>query len=237
MAAAGGNSKPKLHYFDICGRGELSRLLCAVGEIDFEECYFSPSFDESGGWRQGYQDIGVELNLPPTLPILEHNSLVLYQSAAIETYLSSLSPLFSSLTPAEKGRDMMFAQAKEDIGVQCAKMLFKATDADSLTSFLSSTLTILEKNIPTSSTSPFINGRAYPTMADLSLLIVCKGCMPFQAGMKIADFSISGKYPKLDVLVAAVEKYPAVQTFLEQSEKKTLVADPFGIMKEKVEEE
>ena len=29
--------KPVLNYFSICGRGELCRLICAVGEIEFED--------------------------------------------------------------------------------------------------------------------------------------------------------------------------------------------------------
>ena len=30
-------SKPTLNYFSICGRGELARLICAVGEVEFED--------------------------------------------------------------------------------------------------------------------------------------------------------------------------------------------------------
>ena len=64
--AAVEEGKPVLHYFSICGRGELARLICAVGELEFEDDCWAPAFDESGGWRAGYAAIGEKLGLPGT---------------------------------------------------------------------------------------------------------------------------------------------------------------------------
>ena len=30
------SAKPVLHYFDVSGRGELSKLICAVGGVDID---------------------------------------------------------------------------------------------------------------------------------------------------------------------------------------------------------
>merc|ERR1712178_332802 len=124
---------PTINYFSICGRGELARLICAVGEVEFEDKCWAPAFDETGGWRQGYQSIGEELNFPGTLPILTHGDLKLFQTAAIESYLASIAPTFESLTPAQKGVDMMFAQIKADINASTESLLFKKITAEELT--------------------------------------------------------------------------------------------------------
>ena len=34
------------------GRGEVARLICAAGEVEFEDKLWDPAFDETGGWRQ-----------------------------------------------------------------------------------------------------------------------------------------------------------------------------------------
>ena len=47
-------------------RSELARLICAVGELEFEDDCWAPAFDESGGWRAGYAAIGEKLGLPGT---------------------------------------------------------------------------------------------------------------------------------------------------------------------------
>ena len=69
------SAKPVLHYFSICGRGEVARLVCAAGEVDFEDKAWAPAFDETGGWRQGYAAIGNEFGFPGVLPVLEHGDM------------------------------------------------------------------------------------------------------------------------------------------------------------------
>ena len=64
-----------LTYFAIAGRGELSRLICAAGEVEFEDKLWDPAFDETGGWRQGYKPIGEGFGFPGVLPILEHGEI------------------------------------------------------------------------------------------------------------------------------------------------------------------
>ena len=59
-------------YFSICGRGEVGRLIAAAGEVQLEDKAWAPAFDETGGWRQGYQAIGEGHGFPGTMPVLEH---------------------------------------------------------------------------------------------------------------------------------------------------------------------
>ena len=94
--------------FSICGRGETARLICAAGGIEFEDKAWAPAFDDTGNWRQGYQAIGNAFGFPGTMPVLEHGDLKLFETTAIESYLALLSPKYAGLTPAQKGKDMMF---------------------------------------------------------------------------------------------------------------------------------
>ena len=76
-------------------------------------------------------------------------------------------------------------------------------------------------------------GLAFPTMADLSVLVIAKGCMPFQAAPAMASCAFDpAKFPKMERVAAAAAAYPTVAAFLAASEHKTLKADPFGIMPE-----
>jgi len=220
-------SKPVLNYFSICGRGELARLICAVGEVEFEDKAWAPAFDETGGWRQGYQAIGNAFGFPGTMPVMEHGDLKLFQTAAIESYFAALSTKYASLTPAQKGKDMMFAQIKADINGSTESLLFKKITGEDLLPIAEKWYGILEGLVPESG---FINGLDYPTMGDLAVLVIAKGCMPFQAALTLAGFKWEEKYPKVMALAKRTAAYPKVAEFLAASEHKTLKADPFGIM-------
>lgn len=227
----GKTGKPTLNYFDICGRGELARLVSAVGELEIEDKAWSPSF-EDGGWRQGYQAIGNKHNFPGTMPILEHGDFQLFQSQAIESYLASIAPKFQDLTPEQKAKDLMFALCKADINVPTENLLFKKITPEELTPIMDKWLGYIEGLLPDSG---FVNGLAFPTMADLSVLVIAKGCMPFQAASTMANCSIlqrKGQYPKIERVVADCLSYPQVADYLKNSEHQTLKNDPFGIMPE-----
>jgi len=223
-------SKPTINYFSICGRGELARLICAAGELEFEDKAYAPAFDESGGWRQGYQSIGTAHGFPGTMPILEHGSYNLCQTTAIESYLASVAPKFAGLTPAQKGTDLMFQVFKADINVPTENLLFKKITADDLKPIIEKMYATLEGMLPDAG---FINGLSFPTAADLAILVITKGCMPFQAAPTMAECSFlknAAKYPKMDRIAKAAAAYEPVAAYLKASEHQTLKADPFGIM-------
>jgi hypothetical protein len=61
-------------------------------------------------------------------------------------------------------------------------------------------------------------------MADLSVLVIAKGCMPFQAASTMANCSIlqrKGQYPKIERIMNDCLAYPAVANFVKNSEHKT----------------
>jgi len=220
--------KPTLNYFSICGRGEMSRLVAAAGEVDFEDRAWAPAFDETGGWRQGYAAIGNAYGLPGTLPILEHGDVKLFQSVAIEGYFASLSPKFSALTPGQKATDLMFQEIRSDINAVTESLLFKKIQPEDLPPTMEKWYGVIEGLLPETG---FVNGLAFPTIADLAVLVIAKGCMPFQAAPAIAGCSPTpATYPKMFRVANAAAAYPPVAAYLAASEHQTLKADPFGIM-------
>ena len=222
------STSPVLNYFSICGRGELARLICAAGEVPFEDKAWAPAF-EDGGWRQGYQAIGESHGFPGTMPVLEHGDVNLFQHNAIETYLASLSPKYKDLTPAQKGTDLMFQLIKADINSVTESLLFKKIEPEALPPVMEKTLGMIEGLLPDSG---FINGLSYPTPADLAVMVIAQGCMPFQAAMTVAGCPTWDglKYPKMGRVAKEAMAYAPVADFLAASEHKTLKADPFGIM-------
>ena len=122
---------------------------------------------------------------------------------------------------------MMFAQIKADINASTESLLFKKIGPDELKPIAEKWYGVLEKLLPEEG---FINGLSFPTVADLAVLVIAKGCMPFQAALTIAEFKWAGKYPKIEKLAAATCAYDKVAAFLKSSEHGTLKADPFGIM-------
>ena len=207
------------------------RCMCVfdLKTVDFVDDTWAPAFDESGGWRVGYAEIGEKLGFPGTMPIMTHGDLKLFQTQAIECYLSSISPKFSSLTPAQKAKDVMFSQIKADINAATENLLFKKIVPEELTPIVEKFYTALESLIPDEG-GRYINGLDFPTVADLAVLVIAKGCMPFQAALTIAEFKWVEKYPKIQTLATKTAAYPPVADFLKTSEHGTLKADPFGIM-------
>lgn len=224
------STAPTINYFSICGRGELARLICAAGELEFVDKAWAPAF-EDGGWRQGYQAIGESHGFPGTMPILEHGDVNLFQHNAIESYLASIAPKFADLTPAQKATDLMFMLTKADINAQTESLLFEKITPDDLVPMMDKALPMIEGLLPDSG---YVNGLAFPTVADLAVMVITTGCMPFQAAMTVAGVPIwdGKKYPKMARIAKDAMAYPPVSAFLEKSEHQTLKADPFGIMPE-----
>lgn len=222
--------KPVLHYFSICGRGELARLVAAAGELPIEDKAWAPAFDETGGWRDGYKAIGEGMGFPGTLPICEHGEdFKLFQSQAIENYFASIAPKFRALTPQQRAKDLMFALIKADINTVTENVLFKKITPEDLAPVMNKYYALIEGMLPSAG---FINGLDFPTMADLAVVVISKGCMPFQAASTMAGVAFDPvKYPKTERVASAAMAHPSVAHFLANSEHKTLKADPFGIMK------
>jgi len=222
------STAPTLNYFSICGRGELCRLICAAGELEFVDKAWAPAF-EDGGWRQGYQAIGEKHGFPGTMPILEHGDVNLFQHNAIESYLAGIAPKYKDLTAAQSATDLMFQLIKADLNGATESLLFEKIGPDDLVPIVDKTFGIVEGLLPESG---FVNGLDLPTVADLAVLVMSQGCMPFQGASQVAGCAIwdGKKYPKITRVAKETMAYGPVAEFLAKSEHKTLKADPFGLM-------
>ena len=176
-------------YMPIAGRAELVRLIAAAGGLTLHESAELPAGESKSEYLS-----------PSGTPLLKHGDLKLSQSGAIEAYLASIAPKFSGLTPQQRAIDGMYAGIKEEMLSNCAKALFTTKNGEDVTKLLDDRwFPLMEASI---SAEGFINGLAFPTVADLAVLNITTGYMPFGAAMKLAGFDTTlGKYPKVKALV------------------------------------
>jgi len=207
--ASGPKAPGKLQfiYFPIAGRGELARLIAAVGGLDMAEGKAIPD----GGTKADYGSAS-------GLPLLKHGNLKISQTAAIEVYLASLVPKFAALSDAQKATDHMFLSIKEDVLVGCAKVIFGgnflAEAPTAVPTHMDKWLPVIEGLLPTDG---FILGLDFPTIADLAVLNIARGYMPFGAVYKHGKYDYSSKYPKMKALVERTAGAPGVKEYLAKS--------------------
>jgi glutathione S-transferase len=193
--------KPKLFYWGIAGRGELARLIAAAGGIEMDE---EPAVEDK-----------LSFGSPGSLPVLQHGDLKMAQSTAIENYLCSIAPKFSVLSKAEKGKDMMFCSIKEDVLAGCAKAIFANKDKSNcptdVPTHCDKWFAVVESLCPASG---FVNGKPFPTAADLAVLNMTTGYMPFGAAFKHGKYEFASKYPKMKALADRAAAAPGVKEYL-----------------------
>jgi len=197
----------KLHmvYFPIAGRGELSRMIAAVGGLNLTVSKVVPD----DGSKEAYGS-------PSGLPLLKHGDLKISQSNAIEMYLASLCPKFASLSLTQKATEHMFVNIKEDVLLGCAKVVFgNLPNATTETpKHLDKWLPVVEGLLPADG---FIFGLGYPTVSDLAVLNMARGYMPYGAAMKHGKYDYADKYPKMKALVERTAGAPGVKEYLATS--------------------
>ena len=149
-------------YLPIAGRAELVRLIAAAGGLTLHESAELPAGESKSEYLS-----------PSGTPLLRHGDLKLSQSGAIEAYLASIAPKFSGLTPQQRAIDSMYAGIKEEMLSNCAKALFTTKNGEDVTKLLDDRwFPLMEASIPAEG---FINGLAFPTVADLVVLNIKTG--------------------------------------------------------------
>lgn len=201
---------PVLYYMPIAARGELIRLCAAVGGLKMDEASEKP------------EDIA-SFGSPSGVPVLQHGDLKMSQSLAIESYVASAAPRFADLTIAQRAKDMQFACIKEDLITGLAKVLFGDKSPEAIKEVMAKWFPVIEGLLPDSG---FVNGLAFPTMADLALVVMADGYMPFGAAYKIAGQDTT-HYAKFTAHVANVKAFPAVAEYLASST--TMTNNPWGL--------
>lgn len=220
-------SDPHLTYAPIAGRAELSRLIAATSGLTITESadmndFGKPEIIATGESKKNYYS-------PSGMPLLKHDELKISQSGAIEAYLASIAPLYKDLTPQQRAIDMMFMNIKEEILANCAKAIFttqktsKDTAIGDINALFDKWFGIFEEKIPNEG---YIQGLEYPTPADLAVLNVTIGFMPFGAAKKLAGYDFA-KWSKVTALCDRVKAYENVASYLKDS--KYTAANPFGM--------
>lgn len=212
---------PELIYFPFAGRGELARLICAAGGVQLQNTPAPSDFKTSVG-------------LFGSLPILTHGGMTICQSGAIESYLALIAPKFRELTPQQRAYDDFFAATKEDILASMMPLVIgdgakmssgRQSIADVLTpqntapetvpKVLEKFLTVIEALVPSSG---FVQGLAFPTTADLVLLLVTEAEMPFKAAIDLAGgYDWQSKFPNIKANIDRTKQAPGVKEYLSTS--------------------
>ena len=202
--AAAGEQPLHMYYFPVAGRGELIRLIAAAGGLDLAEGRPDEEVD-----RFAYGS-------PSGLPLLQHGAVKLSQSGAIERYVSGLVPRFAALTLAQRATDHMFSCIKEDVLLGCAKVIFGdvASAPTEVPKLCDKWFAVVEGLLPADG---FVLGLDYPTVADLAVLNMARGYMPFGAAFKHGKYAFAPRHPKMAALVERTAAAPGVKEYLASS--------------------
>jgi len=213
--------KPTLHYFDISGRGELSKLIAAVGGLELELVEYPFAANgasaadklKAGKLESEHTKAATEMGMDGCgLPILVHDDLKLYQSFACQNYLASLGPKYPKVTARQQAIDNMFMGALEDCMGLAAGVVLSGGDPALVPVIMSKVMTHLMKYTPDEG---FVNGYETPTSADLCCLVLTQALIPFGATLGDGAAECYGKFPKFVALGERTAAFPAVAEWLK----------------------
>ena len=107
-----------------------------------------------------------------------------------------------------------------------AGQLFGAKDPEMIKGAFKKWFGVVEVITPANG---FMNGLAFPTLADFACLLMAEGQTPYTGASKMVGLVQGGlaDYPKLAALVARVKAVPEVAAYLERST--TMTGNPFGL--------
>jgi hypothetical protein len=109
---------------------------------------------------------------------------------------------------------------------ELAKELFGSKDVQKIKAAFKKWFTVVEGIVPTSG---FINGLAFPTLADFACVLMVTGQTPYVGAANLCGLKQCGlaDYPKYAALVARIKAVPEVAAYLSKS--KTMEGNPFGL--------
>lgn len=204
------NEELELLYFPFAGRGELCRLIAAVGGIQLKHSF------PGEGWHKWQEKVGMF----GTMPVLRHGAFKLAQACAVEGYLAAIAPTFQTLTIEHRAIDSMFAWTKDEVIAALNKIVLGGLSNDLNSSkhieqifdrFLGS----LEELVPTSG---YVNGLSFPTVADLVLLNITEARVPFGVAFQhVPDYDWQKKFPKIKAIVELTKKEASIHSYLATS--------------------
>jgi len=216
---------PVMHYFPFAGRGELTRLIAAAGELKLGEVTV-------GGEAADRKELCASCGCVGTgLPVLTHGDLKMCQSGAIQNYIALIGPKFADLSAGARAVDMMWCAHLEDfIGDASKSGIFGLLMAGNKDGFkkeaLNETLTkyfdLFERLCPAEG---FVNKQEFPTCADCVAVYFYEAAAPVTHFYKHGEFDNSA-YPKLKALSERAVASPLLKAYVASST--TLKFDPFS---------
>ena len=202
-----------LHYFTIAGRGELSKLIAAVGGVELTVVnYVWDLVDPNAEYKRTVQALGFE---GFGLPLLQHGEFVIAQSGAIQDYLARIAKSYPRLTAQQQAIDDLFSHTLEGAHAVAAKVVFKVGSSATLAPRLDKLMGLLNNYVPETG---FVHGCETPTKADLSVLVLLESTFTFGAAARMDKLSPHRgrkRYHRLWRLVERVEAHPRVRAYLD----------------------
>jgi len=203
------HSIPELIYFDGPGRGELIRLMLHAGGVPFH--------DRRVTFKEFVAMKGDPSSLPMqrfgSVPILEHNGMILAQSIAIQQYASDLAFANCNISPQRRAIDLMHAATHAEIQTAMYACLFGTADSkrkarENLPVVVDKFLGSIESTLPEDGS--YIHGGDVPSLADLAIFDVCTSKFPglFMLGEDISP------YRRVVALLHKIREFEPLQKYL-----------------------
>jgi len=207
--------KPVLYYFPFAGRAELTKLIAAAGGLELEV----------GELPEDRKELCSAHGAPGTgLPLLQHGTMRISQSQAVQNYVALIAPRFRSVPSKARGIDMMWGASHEDLLQDAAKAgVFGALlggDAaalkkDELKAALEKWFGVFEKLSPEKG---FVTGGRNPSPADCVAVLLFSGvAFPWGQMIPLCDFD-KDKYPKLKGVAERAASAKGLKEYLESSD-------------------
>lgn len=213
-------NKPTLHYFDVNGRGEVSKMVAAVGglDIDIVEYPFQANGAsaadklKAGKLESEHTKAATAMGMDGCgLPIIVHGDVKINQSFACANYFANLGPKYPKVTPGQRAIDDMFQGALEDCMGLAAGVILSGGDGSLVPKVMSKVLTHLTRYIPDEG---FVHGYDTPTIADICILVLTQALIPFGATLGEGAAACYGQFPKAVALGNRTAEFPAIAEWL-----------------------
>lgn len=215
------SGKPVLHYFDVSGRGELCKLIAAVGGVELEIVEYpfqangASAADKlkAGKMESQHTKTATKIGMDGCgLPIIVHGDLKINQSFACANYFANLGPFYPKVTPQQRAIDDMFHGYLEDCMGLAAGVVLSGGDPKLVPVQMTKTMTHLTKYTPNEG---FVHKYEVPTIADICCLVLTQALIPFGATLGEGAAEVYGKFPKFVALGERTAAYPAVAAWLK----------------------
>ena len=210
--------KPELIYFDLAGRGELTRLAFIAGGVDFTDTRHS--FDAWPALKGDPESVPAKMF--GSMPCIKHGDVMLAQSKATAVYAASLGiwkegRLGETMeeSSANKATELMVLGAYADVGAAMLKCLFgddesKAKGKAALPAAADGVLAGLERMLERKSCDgAYFFSTKGPTLSDLAVYDMVTSPFP---GLQALEYDYK-KFQKLSAIVDAVAEDPKIKAY------------------------